>query len=61
MEVYRSHALIKTNNEKNTAMELQCNSFKIISGFDSSFGSAVVKIYPFAILYWVNKDEKIVV
>ena len=27
------------------------------SGFNLSFGSAVVKIYPFATLCWVNKDE----
>ena len=25
--------------------------------FDLSFGSAAVKIYPFATLCWVNKDE----
>ena len=27
-------------------------------GFNLSFGSPVVKIYPFATLCWVNKDEK---
>ena len=31
----------------------------IIAGFDLSFWSAVVKIYPFANLCWVNKDENI--
>ena len=31
--------------------------FEHISGFDLSFGSAVVKIYPFATFRWVNKDE----
>ena len=29
----------------------------LIAGFDSSFLSAVVKIYPFASLYWVDNDE----
>ena len=28
------------------------------SGLDLSFWSTAVKIYPFATLYWVNKDEK---
>ena len=28
-------------------------------GFDSSFGSAAVKIYPFTTLCWVNRDENI--
>ena len=31
----------------------------IVSRFNLSFGSAVVKIYPFANLCWVNKDKTI--
>ena len=27
------------------------------AGFELSFGSAAVKIYPFTILYWVNENE----
>ena len=29
----------------------------IYTGFDLSFGSTVVKIYPFVTLIWLNKDE----
>ena len=33
------------------------NYCKKISGFDLFFENSVVKIYPFATLCWVNKDE----
>ena len=29
VEIYKFHVLINRNKEKNTALELQCNNFKV--------------------------------